>query len=55
MKVEVHDCWDRAGSSRDGCTSPDEAAVELMEEELQPCFDQMKRYHDLGMRKQKTA
>ena len=53
--IDVHDCWVRAGSSRDGYTSPEEAAVELMEEELQPYFDQAKRYHELGMREQETA
>ena len=47
--VDVQECWDRAGSSRDGYTSPDEAAVELIEEELQPFFDQAGRYHELGM------
>jgi hypothetical protein len=41
--------WD---SHSDGYTSPDEAAVELMEEELQPFVDQAKRYHELDMRKQ---
>jgi hypothetical protein len=50
--IDVHDCWDRAGSSRDGYTSPDEAAVELIEEELQPFFDQVERYHELGMSKE---
>lgn len=47
--VDVQDCWDRAGNSRDGYTSPDEAAVELIDEELQPFFDQAGRYHELGM------
>jgi hypothetical protein len=47
--IAVQDCWDRAGSSRDGYTSPEEAAVGLLEEELQPFFDQAGRYHDLGM------
>ena len=47
--VDVRDCWDRAGSSRDGYTSPDEAAVELVEEQLRPFSDQAGRYHDLGM------
>jgi hypothetical protein len=50
--IDVQDCWDRAGSHSDGYTSPDEAAVELMEEELQPFVDQAKRYHELDMRKQ---
>ncbi len=38
--IDVQDCWDRAGSSRNGYTSPDEAAVEIMEERLQPFLDQ---------------
>ena len=29
--IDVQDCWDRAGSSRDGYTSPEEAAVEMIE------------------------
>ena len=53
--IDVHDCWDRAGSSRDGYTSPDEAAVELIEEELQPFFDQVGRYHELGMSKEEAV
>lgn len=47
--VDVQDCWNRAGNSRDGYTSPDEAAFELIEEQLQPFFDQAGRYHALGM------
>ena len=47
--IDVEDCWDRAGSHRDGYTSPDEAAGEIIEEALQPFVDQAKRYHDLGM------
>ena len=47
--IDVQDCWDRAGKSHDGYTSPDEAAVELIEEQLQPFFDQAGRYHELGM------
>jgi len=46
--IDVQDCWDRAGSSRNGYTSPDEAAVEIMEESIQPFFDQTRRYHKLG-------
>jgi hypothetical protein len=53
--IDVHDCWARAGASRDGYTSPEEAAVELMEEELQPFFDQAARYRELEMREQETA
>lgn len=50
--IDVQDCWGRADSRRDGYTSPDEAAVELMEAELQPFVDQAKRYHELDMLKQ---
>jgi hypothetical protein len=47
--IDVQDCWDRAGRSRDGYTAPDEAAVELIDEQLQPFFDRAGRYHELGM------
>ncbi len=50
--IDVQDCWDRAGESRDGYTSPDEAAMELVEEELQPFFEQVDRYHNLHMANQ---
>ena len=50
--IDVQDCWDRSGASRYGYTSADEAATELVEEELQPFFDQADRYHDLGMGEQ---
>ena len=47
--VDVEECWDRAGGSRDGYTAPDQAAADLMDEELQPFFDQARRYHAMGM------
>jgi len=53
--IDVQDCWDLAGRSRDGYTSPEEAAVELIEEELQRFFDQTKRYHELGMFEEETT
>jgi hypothetical protein len=53
--VDVQDCWDRSGGSRDGYTSPDEAAAEIIEEELQPFFDQIERYHEIGLREQEAA
>jgi hypothetical protein len=53
--IDVQDCWDRSGGSRDGYTSPDEAAAEIIEEELQPFFDQVDRYHELEMPEQETA
>jgi hypothetical protein len=51
----VQDCWDRSGSSRHGYTEPSEAAVELVEEELQPFYDQAERYQELGMPEQETT
>lgn len=53
--IDVQDCWDRSGSSSSGYTSPDEAAIEIMEEELQPFYDQVVRYHELGMPEQETT
>jgi hypothetical protein len=53
--IDVQDCWDRAGSHRDGYTAPDEAAVQMLEEELQPFVDQVERYRSLGMAKQEQA
>src|SRR5207249_977527 len=35
--------------------SPDEAAVELIEEQLQPFFDQAGRYHELGMTEEEAT
>jgi hypothetical protein len=53
--IDVHDCWDRAGSSREGYTSPEDAAVELLEEALQPFVNQVGRYCDLGLSKEETV
>lgn len=50
--IDVQDCWDKAGGNRDGYTGPEEAAVQLLEDELQPFVDQVERYHALGMAKQ---
>jgi len=50
--IDVQDCWDKAGRHRDGYTGPEEAAVQLLEEELQPFVDQVERYHSMGMTKQ---
>jgi hypothetical protein len=47
--ISVEDLWDRSGASRRGYTSPDEAAVDMFEKELEPFFDQVLRYHQLGM------
>jgi len=53
--IDVQDCWDRSGRSRYGYTEPSEAAVELVEEELQPFYDQAKRYRELGLADQETT
>ena len=53
--IDIQDCWDQAGGSRDGYTSPEDAAVDVIEEELQPFFDQVERYHDLGMTAQEAT
>ena len=52
--IDVQDCWARSGKSRYGYTEPSEAAVEIVEEELQPFYDQAKRYRELGMPEQET-
>ena len=53
--IDVQDCWDRSGSSRNGYTSPDEAAVEIIEETLQPFSGQVERYCELGMHEQEMT
>jgi len=50
--IDVQDCWDRAGASRDGYKDSVEAATEIIEDELQPFYDQVDRYHELGMGEQ---
>ena len=54
-EIDVQDCWNRAGGSRDDYVGPDDAAAEIFEEQLQPYVDQLKRYHDLGMPEQEAA
>ena len=53
--IDVEDCWDRSGKSRYGYTEPSEAAVELVEEELQPFYDQAARYRELNMPEQEMT
>ena len=50
--IDVQDCFDLADSAREGDTSPREAALDIIEEELQPFFDQAECYHELGMGEQ---
>ena len=41
--IDVHELWDRAGPKTDGYTSPEDMAVEMFEEALEPflkrCID----------------
>ncbi len=53
--IDVQDCFDQAGSSREGSALPDEAAADIIDEELQPFFDQVERYHELGMGEQEAT
>jgi hypothetical protein len=57
--VDIQDCWDLAGrlagGSQDGRAPPSDAAIDIIEEELQPFFDQVERYHALGMIKQEAT
>src|ERR1700680_1633813 len=53
--IDVQDCWDRSGRSRDRYTAPDEAADEMIEEELQPFFGRIERYHEMGMPDQEAT
>ena len=47
--IDVQDLWDNSGAKQSGYISPDEAAVEMIEDELEPFFDQVRRYHQLRM------
>jgi hypothetical protein len=52
---DVEDCMDEAESSRDGDTSPREAALDIIELDLQPFVDQVECYHELGMPEQEAT
>ena len=47
--IDVHELWDRAGSSTNGYTSPEDMAVEMFEEALEPFLQEMYRLLDLKM------
>ncbi len=47
--IDVHELWDRSGPGRDGYTSTEEMAMEMVEDELSPFNDQIDRYHNLKM------
>lgn len=48
-QIQVEELWDRAGPKRDGYTSPEDMAVEMMEEVLEPYNEGVVRYLKLGM------
>ena len=48
-QIQVEELWDRAGPKRDGYTSPEDMAVEMMEEVLEPYNKGVVRYLKLGM------
>jgi hypothetical protein len=52
---DVQDCLDEADSSRNGDTSPREAALDMIELDLQPFVDQVECYHELGMPEQEAT
>ena len=47
--IDVHELWDRAGPRTDGYTSPEDMAVEMFEEELEPFLQELYRFSDLKM------
>jgi hypothetical protein len=47
--IDVHELWNRSGSHSDGYTSPEDMAMEMVEEEIDPFCDQITRYHSLGL------
>ena len=45
----VEELWDRSGHSRHGYTGPEDMAVEMMEEELEPYNREVFKYFEMGM------
>lgn len=52
--IDAHELWDRSGPNRDGYSSPDEMAMEMVEEQLSPFLDQIENYHRLEMNIEET-
>ena len=50
--IDVHELWDRAGPKTDGYTSPEDMAVEMFEEALEPFLQELYRLFDLKMHQQ---
>lgn len=47
--IDVHELWDRSGSSSGGYTSPEDMAYEMVEDALNPFEEEVYRLFDLGM------
>ncbi|MCL0076625.1 hypothetical protein M1O12_01155 [Dehalococcoidia bacterium] len=50
--IEVEELWDRSGSSRYGYSSTEDVALEMIEQELEPYNEEVRRYLELGMTKE---
>lgn len=50
--IEAEELWDRAGPSRHGYSSPDDMAVEMIDEVLEPFTDKVEEYRRIGMAEQ---
>lgn len=50
--IDVEELWDRSGPNRDGYSSPEDMAVEMMEEELDTYNKEVIKYLELGMTKE---
>jgi hypothetical protein len=50
--LDVDELWARSGATRYGYVSPEDMAVEMMEEELEPFNDEVDRLYELGMQKE---
>jgi hypothetical protein len=47
--IPVEEAWDRSENDRFGYVTPEEAAYEMVEEELAAYVEQVRQYHQLGM------
>jgi hypothetical protein len=50
--LDVEELWDRSGPNRYGYSSPEDIAVEMIEQELEPYYGEVWKYLELGMTKE---
>jgi hypothetical protein len=50
--IAVEELWDRSGPKSHGYSSPEDMAVEMVEEALKPYEDKVKQYREIGMLEQ---